>query len=62
MSILSPGHLIFPLVDRVSKGTTVLLYSEKNWKGRELLIDADASFLGLDMNDRCIQSFSNPGS
>lgn len=47
---------------RVSKGTTVLLYSERNWKGRELLIDADASFIGLDMNDRCIRSPHQPSS
>lgn len=38
---------------RVSKGVTVILYSKPGWTGRELLIDADATFIGMDMNDRC---------
>eukprot|EP00292_Cryptomonas_paramecium_P024101 CAMPEP_0113708834 /NCGR_PEP_ID=MMETSP0038_2-20120614/29217_1 /TAXON_ID=2898 /ORGANISM="Cryptomonas paramecium" /LENGTH=143 /DNA_ID=CAMNT_0000634615 /DNA_START=46 /DNA_END=474 /DNA_ORIENTATION=- /assembly_acc=CAM_ASM_000170 len=37
---------------RVSKGVTITLFSERGWKGRELFLDADVSFIGAEFNDR----------
>ena len=38
---------------RVSKGVTVTVYSKSGWRGKELLLDQDVSFLGMEFNDRC---------
>ena len=37
---------------RVSKGVTVVLFSNTSWRGAEFSIDAEVSYIGHDWNDR----------
>ena len=39
---------------RVSKGVTVVLYSNKSWTGREISIDNDIKYIGHKWNDRAL--------